>query len=357
MKKNFKSYPTILKKVDGRTVTGFASVFGNEDSYDDIVHLGSFKKTIKERSDRFRHLWQHDFTQPPTARITDIREVKRPDLPEELQEKYPEVTGALQVSREYLRTPRGEEAFEAVSSGAVNEMSFAFDIIKYDWERIEDEDGKFVRSRRHIREIRLWETSDVLWGANDATIASKCVVDFSDTGYLPEETNWENPKLSDFTELSWEELPEAEKERIRAHYAWSGLEDSFESLKCPHHQPSRSGVGKAVWKGVQSQMEQLMSIPTIERRVAYDHLIQHYKGLGKTAPAWSWMELLSAIQGVQSAPLIIPSKDLEFLQSIQVKIVGGGPGAEPEQLLATDLERRLLQQRINLAKLEMNNYE
>jgi hypothetical protein len=31
---------------------------------------------------------------------------------------------------------------------------------------------------RNIREIRLWETSDVLWGANSATVASKAAFPF-----------------------------------------------------------------------------------------------------------------------------------------------------------------------------------
>jgi uncharacterized coiled-coil protein SlyX len=54
-------------------------------------------------------------------------------------------------------------------------MSFAYDAVKYDFE--EKPDAKYEWDRiRNLREIRLYETSDVLWGANDATVASKSLL-------------------------------------------------------------------------------------------------------------------------------------------------------------------------------------
>lgn len=163
-----KVFTSEIKEINGRSVTGIASVFGNKDSYNDIVHLGSFTKTIQQRSKFFRHLWQHDFWSPPIAVIKGIREVGKDELPEQLQ-AIEEVEGGLEVTREYLDTPRGNEVLEGIKQGAINEMSFAFDTIKYDFE----EDEETEQTIRHIREVRLWETSDVLWGANPLTVGSR----------------------------------------------------------------------------------------------------------------------------------------------------------------------------------------
>lgn len=168
----YRSITGALKSIEDRTVVGIFSVFGNEDSYRDVIEKGAFKKTIKERPDKFRHLWQHDFWSPPVAKIDYVKEVGKSELPDHLQ-AIEEVTGGAEVSRTYLRTLRGDEILEGLQSGAINEMSFAFDIIKHEYKEVISEDGQLKYNRRHIKEVRLWETSDVLWGANPLTVGSK----------------------------------------------------------------------------------------------------------------------------------------------------------------------------------------
>lgn len=165
----YKSFVHQIKQIDGRTVTGFAGIYGNVDSGNDRTWPGAFKKTIKERADRVRHLWQHDLTQPPIAAIRELREVGKADLPPELLERYPDATGGLLVTREYLDTPRGDEVLKGIISGAVSEMSFGYDPVKYDFEG----DAKAGTQIRNLRECRLWDTSDVNWGMNEATLAAK----------------------------------------------------------------------------------------------------------------------------------------------------------------------------------------
>lgn len=167
-----------IKDVDGRDVIGIASVFGNIDSYNDIVHPRSFRKTIKENGHRVKHLWQHDFWAPPVANITKLAEVKRDALPEKIQEEFPEAKGGLEVHRSYLNTDRGDEILEGITSGAITEMSFGFDPVKFDFNEVELDEDRTIMVR-HIRELRLWDTSDVNWGANPATSASK-----SEEGFL-----------------------------------------------------------------------------------------------------------------------------------------------------------------------------
>lgn len=155
----------------GRKVTGFASIYGNVDSVGDITHFGAFRKTIMERSSRVRHLWQHDMSQPPVAVIRSMREVKADELPDSVRQRYPEATGGLEVVREYLDTPRGNEILEGLKAGAITEMSFGFDVVKADL--TPHPEAEMKTQVRNLRELRLWDTSDVNWGANEATTAVK----------------------------------------------------------------------------------------------------------------------------------------------------------------------------------------
>ena len=170
----YKATSTFIKDISDRTVTGVASVFGNVDSYGDIVQRGAFKKTLSENAPRIRHLWMHDPAQPPTAAIRGLQEVGKDALPDEVLQRFPDATGGLEVVREYLRTPRGDEILEGIRAGAINEMSFAYDVIKSKFAEVADADG-IKRQVRLLSEVRLYETSDVLWGANPATVASKSV--------------------------------------------------------------------------------------------------------------------------------------------------------------------------------------
>lgn len=175
MGKLFKSSPQFVKEINGRQVTGVFSVFGVRDRIGDIVHPGAFAKTIQERGGSIFHLWQHDFMNPPVASIDLIREIGRDELPEAVLAKYPEATGGAEVTRTYLNTLRGNEVLESIVAGVPLQMSFGYDTIKSD-PGISFLDGVPVNN---LRELRLWETSDVLWGMNSATTASK--EDFADT--------------------------------------------------------------------------------------------------------------------------------------------------------------------------------
>lgn len=345
-----KTIVTTEQKIDGRQVTGIAAVFGNIDSYQDIIHLGAFRKTIKERFSRFRHLWQHDMVSPPTAKVISVKELKRADLPESMLDN-PYITGGLEVVREYLRTTRGDEILEGLAAGAISEMSFAYDAIKYDFEEIERNGQK--RNVRNLREVRLWETSDVLWGANDRTVAAKGVLQYCPTGTLPKDAIWRKPVLADFTELSWHELPSGEKERIKAHFAYIAGEDSFSSLMLPHHQPSKRGIGKVVLEGIREQILKLYSIPARHKHDAFQHLAKHCEEWGVSLPSWDMVELLSVFDPNGLAMLELSQNDMNVLFKVRDLIVSQIQGVESISSLTTTMERNLLQQRIELAKLSL----
>ena len=160
---------------DGRTVTGIAAVMGNIDNGYDRLWKGAFRKTLQENGGRVKHLWQHDMGQPPIATVKELREVGRGELPDAVKAAYPDATGGLLVVRKYLDTPRGNEILAGIQGGAISEMSFAYDPLKYDFEELKADDVLPGTVVRNLREVRLWETSDVVWGLNSATVASKTV--------------------------------------------------------------------------------------------------------------------------------------------------------------------------------------
>ncbi len=158
--------------IEGRIVPGLAAIIGNVDSGLDRIMPGAFTKTLQERKSRIKHLWQHEMWDPPTAVIKDIKEVGADELPDIVLEKFPDALGALQVDREYLKTDRGEETFQGVIMGAITAMSFAYDVMESSFVTPDEGDHKDITIRR-LHELRLWETSDVNWGMNEATVASK----------------------------------------------------------------------------------------------------------------------------------------------------------------------------------------
>lgn len=174
MAKEIKTVPQLIKAITGRKVTGIFSTFGVKDSYNDIVHPGAFAKTIAERGKKALFLWGHDFASVPVATITEIKEIPVNELPDEIRANFPEATGGAEVTREYLDTPRGNEILTALKAGSPLQMSFGYDPVKFDFEKMEDAKYDWEQIR-HLREVRLWEVSDVLWGANSATAASKAL--------------------------------------------------------------------------------------------------------------------------------------------------------------------------------------
>jgi HK97 family phage prohead protease len=164
----YKSGVFVPVEIKGRTVTGYPAICGNIDLERDIIHFGAFAKTLQERAGRIRHLWMHRLSEPPTAVIDEIKEVSRDELPDQIIERAPDSTGGLQVMRTYLKHSLAESIFEGVKAGAIQEMSFSYDAVVFDFD--ETDQGELVR---HLREVRLYETSDVNFGANDATLAAK----------------------------------------------------------------------------------------------------------------------------------------------------------------------------------------
>ncbi len=342
-----KAGPTYVKEIDGRTVIGIAAVFGNVDAQNDRIHKGAFKKTIAENGKRVRHLWQHNFSQPPVAAINELQEVPKGQLPKEVRQEFPEAKGGLLVSRTYLDTPRGDEVLAGISSTppAITEMSFAYDPVKFDFDE-EDEKGGLVRN---LRELRLWDTSDVNWGANAATSAVKGFVPFRDTGKADEKVSWLDPDLESFTEESWDDLSKSERERIANHYGWAT--DDFDTFKLPHHRAESTGVGPAVLRGVFGSMGALLGarggadIPSGDRKGVYNHLAKHYSQFDRMAPDFTMIELSFAAR--ESLEFALSNED-HYGMSELAKVL-----SKLEDLLRAEPPSRALTPRALRARIEI----
>ena len=171
----YKALPILSKEIgQDRVVKSIFSVFGNVDDGGDRIWPGAFAKTITERAKRIKVLWQHDSYSPPIGVPISITEIGRFDLPEDLKALYPDASGALLASVQYLETPRGEEVLAGIRAGAITENSIGYDAVKWDLE--EDPTAKWG-TIRNLREVRLWDVSPVVWGANSATVNVKSFSD------------------------------------------------------------------------------------------------------------------------------------------------------------------------------------
>lgn len=169
----YKKIPYFVKELDvkTRTVVGIFAVHGNIDAGRDMSELGSFTKWLTNNSrDRVRFLWQHNSFDPPIASIKDIHEVARQDLPEKVLEWAPMATGGVQVTRKYYEgVPLSDWVFKAITEGDVTEMSYAYQVHGYEIRM----DEATQREIRVLKEVQLFDVSDVNWGMNPATAGVK----------------------------------------------------------------------------------------------------------------------------------------------------------------------------------------
>jgi len=327
----YKNTESVVTNLDGRVVSGIACVFGVVVDGYDVVIPGAFAKSLQEDSSRVKFLWQHDSRQPPIAVIRNIQEIGVDILPPSLVQKG--ASGGLLVVREYLDTARGNEILEGIRTGAITEMSFAFDPVRFSFVTL---NGKTVRK---LEEVRLWEISDVLWGMNrltQAVVSSKAAIPYMDRGVESESAEWVAPNMSDFTdETNFESLDESERIRIGAHFTFSETypPEKYSDLKLPHHVAEKKGVGKAVWSGVRAAMGALMGarggvdIPDEDRAAVYKHLAKHYEQFGKVPPDFKQVQksyYMSAV-GEEKVGRVLSSQNADKIRqaiSILEEILG-----------------------------------
>jgi phage head maturation protease len=167
-----KTSPALLVKAEeSGIVEAIVSVFGVIDGGNDVIHPGSFTKTITERTRKIRVVDQHNTNsvRDVLGIVLELREIGRNELPPELLQKFPSATGGLYTKTQYLMdTPEGLGAFTRIKSGAIDEYSIGYEALDVDYARVKNDAGSDIRVR-NLRTIKLWEYSPVIWGMNPAT--------------------------------------------------------------------------------------------------------------------------------------------------------------------------------------------
>lgn len=132
----------ITRDDDGRVyIEAYAAVFGNVDSYSDIIERGAFTKSIgAESASRIRFCYQHN--------MSDVRG----KILEVSEDDY-----GLRIKAQLSRTQAGKDLAIQLLDGELNELSIGY--------RTKQSD--VIDGIRHLREIELMECSIVSRAAND----------------------------------------------------------------------------------------------------------------------------------------------------------------------------------------------
>lgn len=144
--KKTANFPFEIKTIsETGAFSGYASVFGNEDLWGDIVVAGAFSKSIAEKKPAM--LWQHNSDEPIGVWVV---------LAEDERGLY--VEGQLLING----VARAKEAYELLVAKAISGMSIGYVPVVWEWQKKEDSRNEI----RLLKEVDLWEISLVTFPAN-----------------------------------------------------------------------------------------------------------------------------------------------------------------------------------------------
>lgn len=138
----------------------YASVFGNKDSYGDVVEKGAFTQTLKDwalKGAPIPLLFGHNNTDPDYF-VGKVLEASEDDV------------GLKVLCQLDLESAKGAQVYRLVKAGLLAQMSFMYEV--QDGERITPVvDGKSAwdESYYSLKELKLYEVSVVHIGANQET--------------------------------------------------------------------------------------------------------------------------------------------------------------------------------------------
>ena len=144
----YKDFTGGVKDVDvkSRVVTGYLSSFGNKDFDGDIIEKGAFTKSLNERKDQILFLNQHDWKQVHGGFNVLLEDEKGLYF-----ESTPFVKGVTY----------SEDVLKLYEAGIIKEHSIGFVTMKDHYDK--------ESSTRFLKELKLFEGSNVTLGANNQT--------------------------------------------------------------------------------------------------------------------------------------------------------------------------------------------
>jgi HK97 family phage prohead protease len=138
--------------VEKRIITGYASRVGNIDLVGDMIMPGAFTKTINERGPMGKNeIWflHNHSTDSPLGKPSILKE-----------DNY-----GLYFESKIVDTEIGSDILKLYNEGLINQHSIGFSTIKQN--KVDATAGN--PGYYQIQEVKLYEFSSVLWGANPDT--------------------------------------------------------------------------------------------------------------------------------------------------------------------------------------------
>lgn len=185
------------------TFTGYASVFGNKDSYGDVVIPGAFTESLKSYGENGSNIpcyWSHQMSDPKMC-IGWTKSAVEDDH-------------GLRVEVELdLENPNGAQAYKLMKKGVVNQMSFAFEV-----EDFADAKSDELGYHTELRKLKIFEVSVVQVGANQATElldVKAQLSDFETTGSLPSKVSEKLIKAQELLESAVNDFSGSQPEEPR----------------------------------------------------------------------------------------------------------------------------------------------
>jgi HK97 family phage prohead protease len=152
VKTRYLDRPFEVKSVSGDgKFTGYGSVFGELDSYRDIVMPGAFVKSLREdfaeKNRKVPMLWQHN-SWAPIGVYTEI---------------YEDAKGLYVEGQCNMKVQQGIECHALMEQGALTGLSIGYTTVNSEWNEKE--------LTRKLIEVNLWEVSPVTFPAGDSARA------------------------------------------------------------------------------------------------------------------------------------------------------------------------------------------
>ncbi|OZE98088.1 HK97 family phage prohead protease [Rhodococcoides fascians] len=171
---------------DGQ-VLAVVSVFGNVDSYGDVVMPGAFDEDLKawkESGDPIPAIWSHDW-RDPFSHIGTVLEASETE--KGLETLY-------QIDLE--NNPKAEQVYRLLKGRRVTQSSFAYDILDAGWVEREDKETGKKYEVFELRKLHLFEVGPTLVGANQETelieVKSAELARHFKTGRVLSQTNFDS---------------------------------------------------------------------------------------------------------------------------------------------------------------------
>lgn len=153
-----------LSENDGNTLHGYAAVFNKwttinswEGEFKERIAPGAFKKTLAERADKVKVLFNHGMD-PSIGN----KPLGKPSVMEEDGR-------GLKVEVPLDDTSYNADIKALLRSGALDGMSFRMTVVQDEWDKLDGKKGQLPE--RTIKEVRLFEFGPVTFPAYEATKA------------------------------------------------------------------------------------------------------------------------------------------------------------------------------------------